>query len=239
MNQFELALSLDGGTSFGETFFSFCTDLYRTNPATYSATPGLVPDDGLGNGNPLPDNIDRIGYLYNEYGRELLSSAEGTGLSLALYELIYDSTPDLTAGNFTVIDPPDTATLNQQAYDLAEFYLQASEGKDQSAIFLNVLVNGSNRQGMIATELFNFSNIPATGDAQLGDFVWEDLNGNGLQDLGEPGIGGVTVNLKNAAGIVIDDTTTGLNGEYLFDDLTPEPDPVSIHQTCRIRIHAA
>jgi fimbrial isopeptide formation D2 family protein len=33
------------------------------------------------------------------------------------------------------------------------------------------------------------------GTAQLGNFVWEDLNANGRQDGGEPGINGVTVNL--------------------------------------------
>src|SRR4030095_10071202 len=30
-------------------------------------------------------------------------------------------------------------------------------------------------------------------NGQMGDFVWRDLNGNGLQDAIEPGINGVTV----------------------------------------------
>ena len=34
--------------------------------------------------------------------------------------------------------------------------------------------------------------------ASLGDYVWEDLNGNGQQDNGEPGIDGVTVRLCTA-----------------------------------------
>lgn len=46
----------------------------------------------------------------------------------------------------------------------------------------------------------------------IGDFVWHDLNGNGLQDAGEPGIDGVTVNLKNSSGAVIASTTTAVNG---------------------------
>ena len=29
--------------------------------------------------------------------------------------------------------------------------------------------------------------------AELGDFVWEDLDGNGIQDPGEPGLNDVTV----------------------------------------------
>jgi len=51
--------------------------------------------------------------------------------------------------------------------------------------------------------------------------VWEDLNANGVQDAGEPGIAGVTVNLFNSAGTQIDTTTTGSNGFYKFDNLAP------------------
>jgi uncharacterized repeat protein (TIGR01451 family) len=57
--------------------------------------------------------------------------------------------------------------------------------------------------------------------ASLGDFVWEDTNGNGIQDAGEPGVGGVTVNLKDENGNVIATTTTAGNGSYSFTGLTP------------------
>jgi hypothetical protein len=33
------------------------------------------------------------------------------------------------------------------------------------------------------------------GNSGIGDFVWNDLNGNGIQDAGEPGINGVTVTI--------------------------------------------
>lgn len=58
--------------------------------------------------------------------------------------------------------------------------------------------------------------------ASLGDYVWEDTNGNGIND--EPasaGVDGVTVNLKNEAGNVIETTTTMNGGFYEFTDLTP------------------
>ncbi len=41
--------------------------------------------------------------------------------------------------------------------------------------------------------------VPAT--AVIGDFVWNDLNGNGIQDVGEPGIPGVTVRLVGTDGL--------------------------------------
>ncbi len=52
--------------------------------------------------------------------------------------------------------------------------------------------------------------------ASLGDFVWNDLNHNGIQDPGEPGIPGVTVTLS---GPVYQMTITDANGYYLFDCL--------------------
>ncbi|HEB61947.1 MAG TPA: T9SS type A sorting domain-containing protein, partial [Bacteroidetes bacterium] len=60
----------------------------------------------------------------------------------------------------------------------------------------------------------------------IGDRVWEDLDGNGIQDDGEPGINGVLIQLyKKGKGIVGSvltkkDDETGLDGYYLFDNLS-------------------
>ena len=71
--------------------------------------------------------------------------------------------------------------------------------------------------------------IPAAGS--IGDFVWEDLNADGIQDVGEPGIGGVTVNLYSCgpdgiAGtgddVFVTSTTTAADGSYLFGNLAAE-----------------
>ena len=49
----------------------------------------------------------------------------------------------------------------------------------------------------------------------IGNFVWHDLDGDGLQDAGEPGVGGVIVQLWNAAkNDLIASTTTNANGNY-------------------------
>lgn len=57
--------------------------------------------------------------------------------------------------------------------------------------------------------------------ASLGDFVWHDLNFNGLQDPGEPGLEDVQVNLLDSNGNVIDTELTDADGLYLFEDLIP------------------
>ncbi len=56
--------------------------------------------------------------------------------------------------------------------------------------------------------------------ASLGDFVWEDLNHDGLQDSSEPRIAGVTATLY-LAGAVQGVTTTDTSGFYFFGNLTP------------------
>ncbi|MCR0980779.1 SdrD B-like domain-containing protein [Roseomonas populi] len=51
--------------------------------------------------------------------------------------------------------------------------------------------------------------------------VFTDTNGNGIQNGGEPGVVGQTVQLLNAAGAVVATTTTGTDGNYSFNGLAP------------------
>ena len=53
----------------------------------------------------------------------------------------------------------------------------------------------------------------------IGDYAWNDLDGDGIQDSGEKGIGGVTVGLYNDQGILLNTVITDTNGYYLFDNL--------------------
>lgn len=57
--------------------------------------------------------------------------------------------------------------------------------------------------------------------ASLGDFVWEDINGDGIQDSGEPGMQGVLVELLDCNDNVLDFVYTDASGEYHFVDLRP------------------
>ncbi len=56
----------------------------------------------------------------------------------------------------------------------------------------------------------------------IGDRVWSDADGDGLQDPGEAGIGGVTLELRDAgSGALLATTTTAADGSYLFTLLVP------------------
>jgi len=52
---------------------------------------------------------------------------------------------------------------------------------------------------------------------QIGNRVWLDGNEDGVQDAGEPALGGITVQLLDAGGSVVATTTTAADGTYAFD----------------------
>ncbi|MBL0055779.1 MAG: carboxypeptidase regulatory-like domain-containing protein [Chitinophagaceae bacterium] len=83
-----------------------------------------------------------------------------------------------------------------------------------TTVVLNYAAGGTNRDnrsldaGLISTR------------AALGDYVWLDTNGDGIQDATEAGIPGVTVILYASDGTtVITSTITNQNGKYLFTNL--------------------
>ncbi|MGL4382527.1 MAG: SdrD B-like domain-containing protein, partial [Bacilli bacterium] len=75
-------------------------------------------------------------------------------------------------------------------------------------IFINYGVNIINIDAGFVKEL-----------ATLGDFVWNDLNKNGLQDKNEPGIAQVQVKLYDELMVEIDHQLTNTSGYYEFSSL--------------------
>src|SRR5207302_900934 len=86
-------------------------------------------------------------------------------------------------------------------------------------------MDGSAATVTLATDLatdatidFGFTSCPG----QMGDLVWQDLNLNGRQDVGEPGYAGVVVNLRRPFdNSILQSTTTGLDGKFVFSGLCP------------------
>ncbi len=77
--------------------------------------------------------------------------------------------------------------------------------------------------------LFLHPDFDLYGACEVGDTVWEDMDGDGVQDPGEPGVPGVTVDLLDASLAVIKTTTTDAAGQYEFDNLDPGAYSVRIH----------
>ena len=124
----------------------------------------------------------------------------GTAVTDSDGKYLFDHLPP---GNYTV--KVDISTLPPE---LAQTY-DADGGLDhQSSLTL--------ASGEINLDQ-DFGYQPPAGS--IGDTIWLDTNGNGVQDAGEPGIPGVTVYLYDGTGSLIATTVTDTNGHYLFTDL--------------------
>lgn len=112
-----------------------------------------------------------------------------------------------------------------------------------------VLTGGTNPHGPIALaegQQYNdadFGYGPKAGTGTIGDRVWSDANGNGLQDSGEVGIGNVTLALMNAGpdqqcgtadDTSIANTTTASDGSYLFTGVAPGTYCVKVTDTNQV-----
>jgi uncharacterized repeat protein (TIGR01451 family) len=64
---------------------------------------------------------------------------------------------------------------------------------------------------------FGYYDAPGAGQAQVGDTVWYDANGDGFQQPGEPGIPGVTVVVTDSTGTRLGSDVTDSNGRYLIE----------------------
>ena len=110
--------------------------------------------------------------------------------------------------------------------DTGDNGLSVSNLGDVAGVFIMaVSLNGSG-----AIDEITYSTVREC-DAELGDLVWLDEDCDGIQDDGEPGIPGVTVELKDASGAVIATTTTDANGGYLFTDLCDGDYTVCVDET--------
>ncbi|MBS0450574.1 MAG: hypothetical protein JSS14_04625 [Proteobacteria bacterium] len=117
----------------------------------------------------------------------------------------------------------NSGTLGQMTFTLPPGYDAASPR--------HVGANKSVDSDGPTTDLFRFgqSDPIASGFfkfAKLGDRVWNDTNADGIQDPGETGRAGVTVELYQATvdgepGALVGTQTTDANGNYLFTQLTP------------------
>ena len=110
-----------------------------------------------------------------------------------------------------------------------KFDLGFEEGQTQHYYFI---VNGNYTAGPMVVALkagngFNTGSISGpTSDqsiesnpSSIGDFVWNDLDSDGVQDAGEPGVGGVLVSLLSKDDEVLATTNTTAEGSYIFEKL--------------------
>ena len=92
-------------------------------------------------------------------------------------------------------------------------------GVDQ--ITNTAFVNSSRIPLPVSASVTNLVVNPSSQSASVGGQVWFDLDGDGVQDVGEPGLANVEVTLKDWLGAAVMTTTTDSQGHFLFTGVEP------------------
>lgn len=120
------------------SFYGYCVDIPHTISNGDSYAVNLLPIP-----TALGANGGRIAWLYNNKGLAVSSKNEAVALQIALWELAYDSAPDLSAGLFQY-------GKKAKIVSLANSYLSQSVGMSSTAmLFAATSHPGGRNQDMI------------------------------------------------------------------------------------------
>ncbi|MCW5845457.1 MAG: carboxypeptidase regulatory-like domain-containing protein, partial [Caldilinea sp.] len=123
--------------------------------------------------------------------------------------------PGLGGVNIALEDGPTATTSLDGKYRFAN----VAEGSYMLYLDLPagyVSVGRTNRTVNVAAGGSARANFALQAQSVLQGVVFDDLNGNGAQDVGEAGVGGVTITRDDGP-----DTTTSIDGSYLFTSVVP------------------
>ena len=153
---------------------------------------GTVYDDLNGNGVDDPGEPGLQGWTV-----ELLEGGNVIATTTSAADGSY-SFSDLGYGVYTIEEIMQTGWYQTEPAQPFFYTVTATSGSSQSGLNFG-----------------NFQLVNVTGE------VYNDLNGNGNLDPGEPGLQGWTVTLEDQSGNTVATTTSDANGDYSFDDLFP------------------
>ena len=137
----------------------------------------------------------------------------------------YYAFADLTPSTDYTIVFPKTVTIDGVEYPLTKQGAgddanDSNPGSDGRFSFTSP-ETGGNETGHGQTDVTALDAGYKTPKVSVGDFVWIDQDGDGVQDKGEKPVAGATVTLLDADGKEVASTTTDEDGYYVFADLNP------------------
>ncbi|NJL56529.1 hypothetical protein HC928_16180, partial [bacterium] len=202
------------------------TFIAGTAPGTIAGADNLTVDGGFF----LPPQVmetcpaDTFLVKFEAQGGNLVPEGDDEGVTVSVTGT--DGAGEPTSAEFTSIMYINLVIIKGGNGPI-EYKNVAFDPSVQGGSFDNsgLLNNGGNTPAISNVQFCLGDPPPLAG---LGNFVWEDLNENGLQDAGEPGVPGVVVTLFDGSGNpVLDDSnvplsdTTDANGFYEFTGLQP------------------
>lgn len=174
-----------------------------------------------------PDTASIGDYVWHDADRDGVQDASETGLPGVILKL-YDAGPNgaIGGGDDTLLATTTTDANGGYSFqglpagnyyvDLDQTSLPAGMTATTGTADPTAIINLSNGEPY---DKADFGYGSQTGSA-IGDRIWNDVNGNGVQDPGEVGIGGVTVKVYNSSDTLIATVTTDPDGYYLVSGLT-------------------
>lgn len=218
-----LDIEVMGGGVLDGSYDGYCIDVDRglfptipLYPSTIYSSYEELPAELVGTGNiESPENLDLLNWLINQnfVGQTAANGETFTygDVQRAIWELIDDEQSG-GVGPFSderVQEIVDTARVEGEGF-------VPSYGEEIALI----LAPDRNGDSVVDAQII----IIEVELAQLGDLVFEDSDRDGIQDEGEEGIAGVSVDLladidgdgEIAADEIIETTTTAEDGSYSF-----------------------
>jgi cell division septation protein DedD len=181
---------------------------------------------------PTPINVGN--FVWDDLDQDGVQDAGEPGLSGLVVQLwndgktqMIDSTVTNANGNYTLVAPTpgsyrvrvvlpgagDAFSPKDQTDDTDDSDFNSDGFTDTYVFASNLISISSIDAGVVVFRTPTPTRTPTP--INLGNFVWDDLDEDGVQDPGEPGLEGITVQLwNNALTQMIDSTVTNANGNY-------------------------
>ena len=202
------------------------------------APDGSVYTTGSFNG---PEDFDPTGATFNLttvssstdiFVSKLLAPHVPTGLSISCSRVLEGQSAGTMIGLLQATDPDPGESFT--------YSLVSGDGSDDNGSFAVVgttlctaaVLNYQNKTsesvrlrvtdtaGLTYEQSLTIQVVPAANAASVGDRVWLDTNGNGIQDAGEPGLASTRVEIYSAAdGLFRGMAATDANGNYTIGQL--------------------
>ena len=184
-------------------------------PQGYDVTNGLYPGWCIQRDKEMSRGVNHSVYFYSSYDSALSENFSNNNWN----KINYVINNKQGASKYTIQqviwwyicqDPvSDNDTLAKNIIANADLN---GDFVPSSGEFIAILIDGGSETQRSFFEL----RLPNLDLVVLGDFVWNDLNANGIQDAGEPGIPGINVSLYTEDGKLEDFVFTDIHGYYSF-----------------------